>query len=183
MSGDPAALLLDEITAPLDELSQARVSRLLSESFRDRTILSVIHRLPAVRGMDRIVVMDAGRIVQDGSWEALSSSPGLFARLLARETGAADGPSEASGTERAVSGPSEIEQQGGRIAGQRTKKGDLGRLSARNGAALRTDRQKVEVYDSAFVRLHRDDVLSAVRSSPDLAVRLLAALSRIAARA
>lgn len=231
LSGDPAALLLDEITAPLDELSQARVSRLLSESFRDRTILSVSHRLPAVRGMDRIVVMDAGRIVQDGSWEALSSSPGLFARLLARETGAADGPSEASGTERAVSGPSEIVRalslspvfadldalQIARLAAcAETVRAPAGTFLFRAGDAgdslfvisdggvfingrsygpghafgeialfsgLRRTADVRVTADSAFVRLHRDDVLSAVRSSPDLAVRLLAALSRIAARA
>ncbi len=87
LAGDPDVLLLDEATAPLDELSQEKVTRMLNEKCRDKTIISISHRLPAVRGMDRLVVMDSGRIVQDGTYDRLAAEPGLFASLVARETG------------------------------------------------------------------------------------------------
>ena len=87
LAGNPDVLLLDEVTAPLDELSQEKVTRMLDEGCRDKTIISISHRLPAVRNMDRLVVMESGRIVQEGTYDELSAKPGLFATLVARETG------------------------------------------------------------------------------------------------
>lgn len=84
----PEILLLDEVTAPLDELSQEKVTKMLAEKYRNCTIISISHRIPAVRDMDRIIVLDAGQIVQDGSYDSLLKVPGLFAVLVARETGA-----------------------------------------------------------------------------------------------
>ena len=90
--GNPDVLLLDEVTAPLDELSQDKVTRMLDEQCRDKTIVSISHRLPAVRNMDRLVVMESGHIVQEGTYDELAARPGLFASLVARETGAAPSP-------------------------------------------------------------------------------------------
>lgn len=83
----PEIILLDEVTAPLDELSQEKITKMLIEKYRDCTIIAVSHRIPAVRGMDRIVVLDAGIIVQDGNYDSLLQVPGLFAILVAKETG------------------------------------------------------------------------------------------------
>lgn len=85
--GHPAVLLLDEVTAPLDELSQDRVTKMIDEKLKDKTVISISHRLPTVRNMDRIVVMESGRIVQEGTYDKLLSQPGLFATLVSRETG------------------------------------------------------------------------------------------------
>ena len=87
LAGNPDVLLLDEVTAPLDELSQEKVARMLDEECRSKTIISISHRLPAVRNMDRLVVMESGRIVQEGTYDELAAKPGLFAALVARETG------------------------------------------------------------------------------------------------
>lgn len=84
----PEILLLDEVTAPLDELSQEKVTKMIAEKYRNCTVISISHRIPAVRNMDRIIVLDAGKIVQDGSYDSLLKIPGLFAVLVARETGA-----------------------------------------------------------------------------------------------
>ena len=83
----PEVLLLDEVTAPLDELSQEKVTRMLADKYRNCTIISISHRIPAVRNMDRIIVIDTGKIVQDGTYDSLLEVQGLFAVLVARETG------------------------------------------------------------------------------------------------
>lgn len=87
LAGNPDILLLDEVTAPLDELSQENITKMLHEKCRDKTIITISHRLPAVRNMDRIIVMESGQIVQEGKYDDLAAQPGLFASLIARETG------------------------------------------------------------------------------------------------
>lgn len=81
----PKILLLDEVTAPLDELSQDKVVKFLDEKCKDKTIISISHRLPAVRNMDRIIVLESGMIVQEGTYDKLLRNPGLFATLASRE--------------------------------------------------------------------------------------------------
>jgi ATP-binding cassette subfamily C protein len=80
----PRVLLLDEATSALDNLSQARVLEGLSRL--DATRLVIAHRLSSVRDADRIVVLDRGRIVQEGTFPELAASPGLFQAMLARQT-------------------------------------------------------------------------------------------------
>jgi ABC-type bacteriocin/lantibiotic exporter with double-glycine peptidase domain len=80
----PRVLLLDEATSALDNLSQARVLEGLSRL--DATRLLIAHRLSSVRDADRIVVLDRGRIVQEGTFPELAASPGLFQAMLARQT-------------------------------------------------------------------------------------------------
>ncbi len=80
---DPALLLLDEATSALDAESERLVQRALARLMENRTTIVIAHRLATVRRMDRILVMDAGRIVEEGSHEQLVARGGLYARLAA----------------------------------------------------------------------------------------------------
>jgi ATP-binding cassette subfamily B protein len=74
-------LLLDEATSALDAESEAAVQKALEALMRGRTTLVIAHRLATIRSADRIVVMDAGRIVEQGTHAALIGRGGLYARL------------------------------------------------------------------------------------------------------
>ncbi len=78
---DAPILLLDEATSALDAESEGLVQAALEALMAHRTTLVIAHRLATVRNADRIVVMDGGRIVEQGTHEALSLSGGLYARL------------------------------------------------------------------------------------------------------
>lgn len=80
---DPAILILDEATSALDTRTEAEVQRALFDLANGRTTLIIAHRLTTVRSADRILVVDQGRIVEDGSHEALSARTGHYRALLA----------------------------------------------------------------------------------------------------
>jgi ATP-binding cassette subfamily B protein len=80
---DPAVLLLDEATSSLDAESERLVQDALEQLMRDRTTLIIAHRLATVRKVDRILVMDDGRIVASGRHDELVTGHGLYARLAA----------------------------------------------------------------------------------------------------
>ncbi|MGI8663444.1 MAG: ABC transporter ATP-binding protein [Acidimicrobiales bacterium] len=78
---DPAILLLDEATSNLDLASEARVQRAMGLVARGRTTLLVAHRLPTARTADRILVVDGGRIVEEGTHDELVAFAGRYAEL------------------------------------------------------------------------------------------------------
>lgn len=80
---DAPILLLDEATSALDAESERLVQQALDRLMASRTTLVIAHRLATVRGADRIVVMDGGKIVEQGKHEALSRAGGLYSRLAA----------------------------------------------------------------------------------------------------
>ncbi|NRA76155.1 MAG: ABC transporter ATP-binding protein, partial [Planctomycetes bacterium] len=80
---DAPILLLDEATASLDSESEQRVQQALDELMRDRTVLVVAHRLSTVRDADRVLVLEKGHIVEQGTDDTLRASGGLYARLSA----------------------------------------------------------------------------------------------------
>jgi ATP-binding cassette subfamily B protein len=88
---DAPILLLDEATSALDAENETLVQKALENVMKGRTTLVIAHRLATVLSADRILVMDAGRIVEEGTHTSLVARGGLYARLarLQFETGAA----------------------------------------------------------------------------------------------
>jgi ATP-binding cassette subfamily B protein len=82
---DPALLLLDEATSALDAESERAVQRALDRLMKGRTSLVIAHRLATVVSADRIIVLDQGRIVAEGTHNALIKQDGLYARLAAMQ--------------------------------------------------------------------------------------------------
>jgi ATP-binding cassette subfamily B protein len=89
MVRDAPVLLLDEATSSLDAESEALVQSALERLMRGRTTLVIAHRLATVLKAERILVMEAGRIVEEGTHASLVTAGGLYARLakLQFETG------------------------------------------------------------------------------------------------
>ncbi|MEM6667169.1 MAG: ABC transporter ATP-binding protein/permease [Pseudomonadota bacterium] len=82
---DPAILVLDEATSALDSATEAAVQDALDEASRGRTTLMVAHRLSTVQQADEILVLDAGRVIERGTHDALISSGGTYADMWARQ--------------------------------------------------------------------------------------------------
>jgi ATP-binding cassette, subfamily B, bacterial len=80
-------LVLDEATSALDSESEEGIREALERLMRGRTVLAIAHRLSTLRSFDRIVVLQAGRIVQDGPPDALIRREGIYRELVMREMG------------------------------------------------------------------------------------------------
>jgi ATP-binding cassette subfamily B protein len=97
---DPEILILDEATSALDPVTEEALSATLEQIGRSRTVLMVSHRLASVRHMDRIVVLDHGRIIEQGRHDELINKDGLYTRLWSRQGGSS---MSADGSEAKVS--------------------------------------------------------------------------------
>ncbi len=82
---DAPILILDEATSALDTESEAEIQAALDHLMRDRTVLAVAHRLSTVIGFDRIVVLQEGRVVEDGNPAQLRGHGGVFDGLWQRQ--------------------------------------------------------------------------------------------------
>ncbi len=83
---DTPLLIMDEATASLDNISQSMFQEYISTSLRGKTIISIIHRLDLAHFYDRIIVMDNGAVVEDGTYDELMRQEGAFYRLYHHDT-------------------------------------------------------------------------------------------------
>ncbi len=83
----PAILLLDEATSALDPRTEASINQTLLQVARERTLISVTHRLSSVKDYDRIIVMDQGRVAECGSHQELLQKQGIYSSLWEKQYG------------------------------------------------------------------------------------------------
>ncbi len=87
MLKDAPILLLDEATSALDSEVEAAIQQSLYTLMEGKTVVAIAHRLSTIAALDRLVVMDAGRIVEQGSHAELLAAGGIYARLWAHQSG------------------------------------------------------------------------------------------------
>ena len=78
----PELLILDEATSALDNTNETKIQRNIEELFKDKTTITIAHRLTTLKNTDRIFVFELGKIVQEGSFNDLSNQKGLFQNFL-----------------------------------------------------------------------------------------------------
>ena len=107
MLKDAPILLLDEATSALDSEVETAIQQSLYRLMEGKTVVAIAHRLSTIAAMDRLIVMDKGRIVEEGDHPTLLAQGGLYARLWAHQSGGFLG--EQAGDEEASSPPAGAE--------------------------------------------------------------------------
>ena len=84
---DAPILVLDEATSALDSEVEAAIQEEMTQLMEGRTTIAIAHRLSTIAHMDRLIVVDRGRIVEDGGHDELLARNGLYAQLWRRQSG------------------------------------------------------------------------------------------------
>lgn len=84
---DAPILVLDEATSALDSEAEAAIQRTLYGVMQGKTVIAIAHRLSTIAQMDRILVPDEGRVVEEGSHQTLLDENGIYAGLWSRQSG------------------------------------------------------------------------------------------------
>ncbi|SCX76132.1 ABC transporter ATP-binding protein [Nitrosospira sp. Nsp13] len=87
MLKDAPILLLDEATSALDSEVESAIQSSLYRLMQGKTVIAIAHRLSTIAAMDRLIVIDRGRIVEEGTHQSLITSSGLYARLWSHQSG------------------------------------------------------------------------------------------------
>ena len=109
MLKDAPILLLDEATSALDSEVEAAIQASLYRLMEGKTVIAIAHRLSTIAAMDRLIVLDEGRIVEQGDHRTLLARGGLYARLWAHQSGGflgEDDEDEATTRDPAIPGES-----------------------------------------------------------------------------
>jgi ATP-binding cassette subfamily B multidrug efflux pump len=99
--------VLDEATSALDSDIEAAIQEQLDDLMAGKTVIAIAHRLSTIARMDRLVVLDRGRIVESGSHAALLRADGLYAQLWKRQSGGflGEAPGIGAGASREARAP------------------------------------------------------------------------------
>ena len=87
MLKDAPILLLDEATSALDSEVEAAIQASLYQLMQGKTVIAIAHRLSTIAAMDRLIVLDEGRVVEQGDHKSLLALGGLYARLWTHQSG------------------------------------------------------------------------------------------------
>ena len=87
MLKDAPILLLDEATSALDSEVEAAIQESLDKMMDGKTVIAIAHRLSTIAAMDRLIVLDKGHIVEQGTHAELLAQNGLYAKLWSRQSG------------------------------------------------------------------------------------------------
>lgn len=79
--------MLDEATSSLDSENEASIQKALLALMKDKTVIAIAHRLSTLRAMDRIIVLDKGKVIEDGSHDELLKLGGIYADLWTHQAG------------------------------------------------------------------------------------------------
>jgi ATP-binding cassette subfamily B multidrug efflux pump len=87
MLKDAPILILDEATSALDSEVEAAIQECLIKIMQEKTVVAIAHRLSTIAQMDRLLVLDNGKVVESGSHAELLELGGIYAKLWAHQTG------------------------------------------------------------------------------------------------
>jgi len=87
MLKDSPILMLDEATSSLDSISESYIQDAFNELMKGKTTIIIAHRLSTIQKMDRIIVLDEGQIVEEGTHKELLQKNGVYANLWNHQTG------------------------------------------------------------------------------------------------